>query len=154
MSELYLVRHAKAGNRHAWTGDDRLRPLSKPGRRQAEGLVRLFDGRKVDRILSSPFLRCVQTVQLLASDRALPIEDSDALSEGAPLASVLDLVAELDGVAAVLCSHGDVIPALVEHLAEHGMAIEGEADWRKGSTWILERDGDRIVRGRSLEVPA
>ena len=154
MSELYLVRHAKAGSRNAWTRDDRLRPLSKPGRRQAENLVRLFDGRKVDRILSSPFVRCVQTVRRLSIERALPIEESDVLSEGAPLASVLELVAELDGVAAVLCSHGDVIPALVEHLAEHGMAVEGEPDWRKGSTWMLERDGGRIVRGRSLAVPA
>jgi len=154
VSELYLVRHAKAGSRERWTGDDRRRPLSKPGRRQAEDLVRLFDGRKVERILSSPFVRCVQTVQPLAIDRALPIEESDALSEGAPLASVLDLVAELDGVAVVLCSHGDVIPSLVEHLAEEGMTIEGDPNWMKGSTWILERDGDRIVRGRSLEVPA
>jgi 8-oxo-dGTP diphosphatase len=153
VSELYLIRHAKAGSRERWTGDDRLRPLSKRGRRQAEALVRLFDGRAVERIVSSPFLRSVQTVEPLANDRSLPIEENEALSEGAPLSSVLEIVGRLNGVAAVLCSHGDVIPTLVEHLAADGMAVEGEPDWRKGSLWILEREGDRIIRGRFVAAP-
>jgi 8-oxo-dGTP diphosphatase len=154
VSELYLIRHAKAGSRERWIGDDRLRPLSKSGRRQADALVKLFDGRAVERIVSSPFLRCVQTVQPLANDRALPVDESEALSEGAALAGVLQLVDGLNGGAAVLCSHGDVIPTLVEHLAADGMAVEGEPDWRKGSLWILERDGDRILRGRFVAAPA
>ena len=138
MRELYLIRHAKAGSRERWTADDRLRPLSKRGHRQAEALVRLFDGRAVERIV----------------DRSLPIDESEALSEGAPLSSVLEFVGGLHGVAAALCSHGDVIPTLVEHLAADGMAVEGEPDWRKGSLWILERQGDRIIRGRSVAAPA
>ena len=154
MSELCLIRHAKAGSRERWTGDDRLRPLSKTGRRQADALVRLFDGRAVERIVSSPFLRCVQTVQPLADERDLRVDESEALSEGAALSSVLEFVGGLDGVApAVLCSHGDVIPTLVEHLEADGMAVEGEPDWRKGSLWILERDGDRILRGRFVAAP-
>ena len=36
---LYLVRHAKAGSSHDFTGDDRLRPLSPAGRRQAKALA-------------------------------------------------------------------------------------------------------------------
>ncbi|HEY7399785.1 MAG TPA: phosphoglycerate mutase family protein [Actinomycetota bacterium] len=154
MSELYLVRHAKAGNRERWSRDDRLRPLSKNGRRQAEALVRVFDGRKVDRILSSPFLRCLQTVATLAADRMLPIEEVDALAEGASLQEVLAVVAEVDGISAVLCSHGDVIPTLVEHLVDEGMRVEGEPDWRKGSTWIIEHEPDGGLRGRSLETPS
>lgn len=153
MSELYLLRHAKAGSRNSWTGDDWHRPLSKPGRRQAQGLVGLLDGRKVDRIVSSPYVRCVQSLEPLARERALPIEESEALAEGAQLSEVLDLVVELDGVAAVMCSHGDVIQELVEHLSGDGMVIEGEPDWRKGSLWILEREGDRILRGRSVAAP-
>lgn len=154
MSELYLVRHAKAGSRERWQGDDRLRPLSKSGRRQAEALVELFDGRKVERVVSSPYLRCVETVQPLAADRLLPIEEADALAEGAPLDEVLAFVAELDGVSAVLCSHGDVIPALVEHLVQRGMLIDGEPNWRKGSTWVIERRADDLLHGSSLETPA
>ncbi|HEV8564978.1 MAG TPA: phosphoglycerate mutase family protein [Actinomycetota bacterium] len=154
MSELYLVRHAKAGKREASTDDDRLRPLSKSGRRQAEGLVRLFRGREVERILSSPFVRCVQTVRPLAIERGSPIEETSALSEGASVTEALDLIAELGDVPAVLCSHGDVIPALVEHLAENGMTIDGERDWRKGSTWVLERNGGRFRRAHSMDAPA
>jgi 8-oxo-dGTP diphosphatase len=154
MSELYLVRHAKAGNRERWKGDDRLRPLSKNGRRQADALVKVFEGRKVERILSSPFLRCVQTVEALAAERMLPVEEVEALGEGASLGEVLAVVAEVDGSAAVLCSHGDVIPTLVDHLVDEGMRIDGEPDWRKGSTWIIEHEPDGSLRGRSLEAPS
>ncbi len=51
---VYLVRHAKAGDRQAWPGDDLSRPLSKTGRRQAKALVRVLSGRMIERILSSP----------------------------------------------------------------------------------------------------
>src|SRR5205809_614665 len=49
---VYLVRHARAGDRHDWGGADDLRPLSKPGRRQAEALVDALRDARVDRILS------------------------------------------------------------------------------------------------------
>ena len=54
---LFLVRHAKAGARAEWRGDDRDRPLSVKGERQANRLVAAFRGKAVDRILSSPTLR-------------------------------------------------------------------------------------------------
>ena len=54
---LLLVRHARAGNRSKWRGDDRLRPLTRKGTRQAEGLVGLLDQLGPERILSSPFVR-------------------------------------------------------------------------------------------------
>src|SRR5438270_12184602 len=58
---VYLVRHAKAGDRQAWEGEDRLRPVDQPGWRQAEGLAEAFQGEPLDMILSSPYLRCFQT---------------------------------------------------------------------------------------------
>ena len=64
---LYLVRHAKAGGRQEWRGDDRLRPLSKEGRRQADSLARRLARLTTGDLLSSPYLRCVQTVEPLAS---------------------------------------------------------------------------------------
>ena len=147
---VYLVRHGKAGSRSAWTDADELRPLSKTGRRQAEGLVRAFRGLEVELVLSSPYVRCIQTVRPLALDRGLTVEVADVLTEGAPLAPVLELVEELASTPAVLCSHGDVIPAVVLHLAEVGMRIDGERDWQKGSVWVLEREGGRFTRGRYL----
>jgi 8-oxo-dGTP diphosphatase len=149
---IYLVRHAKAGDRSKWTEDDRLRPLSKAGRRQAEALVRSFNGLRFDRILSSPFVRCEQTVRPLALDRGLRIEPAEALAEGAPLDGLLQLVAELDEEAVVACAHGDLIPEAIAHLRDLGVPAD-DGPTKKGSTWILERAGGEVVRARYLPPP-
>ena len=138
-----LVRHAKAGSRHAWHGRDRLRPLSQAGRAQANGLVDAFDGRPVERLLSSPFLRCVETLEPLALSRGLAIETTKALVEGAPVQDALRLVEETArGANAALCTHGDVLTGLIRHLGETGVSLRGHADekedFRKGSIWHLE----------------
>jgi 8-oxo-dGTP diphosphatase len=149
---LYLVRHAKAGDREQWTEDDRLRPLTKKGRRQAEGLVQLFRRLEVTRIVSSPYLRCVQSVRPLALARGLTIELSDALAEGAPTADAVGLV-DASSTGSVFCSHGDVIPAVIDHLRGIGMLIDGEIGWKKGSVWILERRLGRYIRARYAPPP-
>jgi 8-oxo-(d)GTP phosphatase len=149
---VYLVRHAKAGDRAAWTEDDDLRPLTKKGRAQAEGLVRLFLELAVDRIMSSPSVRCVQTVRPLAIARSLPVEEEASLAEGTGRAIALELVRSTGG-AVVMCSHGDVIPAVVLDLADRGVAMTDPPTWKKGSTWMLERDGGLFTALRSLGLP-
>src|SRR5947209_8335702 len=110
MAEQVLIRHAHAGSRERWAGrDDRLRPLSKKGRRQAEGLVRSLHTIPLERVLSSPYRRCVETVEPLARARDLRIEETDALAEGAGLEAVLALLRELAGRPSALCTHGDVM---------------------------------------------
>jgi 8-oxo-(d)GTP phosphatase len=147
----YVVRHAKAGDRSEWSGDDRLRPLSKPGRRQALGLVRFFEGRSVDRILSSPAVRCVETVRPLAEERSLDVEIHDEFDEGASLEGALGLLDRLASEEAVLCGHGDLIPAAIDHLEDQGGKIVGDRrNWKKGSVWILEREAGLVVRARSV----
>jgi 8-oxo-(d)GTP phosphatase len=150
---LALIRHAKAGDRGAWTEDDRLRPLTKKGRRQAEGLVGVFEGRAVERIVSSPFVRCVQTVRPLALARHLPAEEDEVLSEASPLPEVLAFLRGLSG-AVVLCSHGDVIPSVVLHLEQRGLGLADPPEWKKGSTWFLERDGGLFTAARYAPPPA
>ena len=76
----YLVRHAHAGDKHAWVGPDRLRPLSEPGRREAHGLLVQLRPYPIARILSSPTVRCLQTVEPLAQRRGLPIEPTQVLA--------------------------------------------------------------------------
>jgi 8-oxo-(d)GTP phosphatase len=56
---VYLNRHAKAGDRDSWADDDRLRPLSGRGHLQARALADLLGDATFDRILSSPFVRCM-----------------------------------------------------------------------------------------------
>jgi broad specificity phosphatase PhoE len=79
---LLVVRHARAGDRAAWVGDDRLRPLDKRGRAQALALVEACEAFAIERILSSPYLRCMQTVEPLAASREVELEMSDDLGEG------------------------------------------------------------------------
>jgi 8-oxo-dGTP diphosphatase len=149
---VYLVRHAKAGDREEWSEDDVLRPLTRKGRAQAEGLVTLFRDLPVDLVLTSPYVRCVQTVRPLAIARSVPLEEHDVLAEGATTADALSLLRSRGG-AVVACSHGDVIPAVVEALAEQGLEILDPLVWKKGSTWLLERDGGLFTSARYLGMP-
>ena len=145
----FLVRHAKAGSRGDWDGPDHLRPLSKKGHRQAEALVSLLADAQVKRIVSSPFVRCVETVAPLAALLGLEVETSDALAEGAPVAPGIDLLEAVAGDNGVLCSHGDVIPALLDALrARDGLAIPADFACAKGSTWVIEGPAPPFVEAR------
>ena len=150
---VFLVRHAKAGDRDAWVEDDDLRPLTRKGRMQAEGLVAMFRDHPVDHVVSSPSVRCVQTVRPLAIDRSVPIEEHTALVEGAGTEGALALVRSRGG-AVVMCSHGDVIPAVVLALAELGVEMTDPPMWKKGSTWKLERDGGLFTSASYLGPPS
>jgi phosphohistidine phosphatase SixA len=149
----YLVRHAKAGDRKAWSGDDRARPLSKSGRRQAKALVRILSSRPIERIVSSPAQRCLETVRHLAEQRGSSIETRDELLEGAPLAGLLALLDEVRSVPTVLCAHGDLIPEAVEHYEARGAIVAPERGWRKGSIWVLEREAGLVVRATYIPPP-
>jgi 8-oxo-(d)GTP phosphatase len=149
----HLVRHAKAGDRSAWRGDDDGRPLTQGGRRQARALVDTFAGERVDRILSSPAVRCVQTVEPLAEARGLRIEVRDELREGASLSGLLSLLARFEASPAVLSGHGDLIPEAVLTLEADGLRVGAERAWRKAGTWTLEREGGLFVRARYRHPP-
>jgi phosphohistidine phosphatase SixA len=113
-----LLRHVRAGDRAAWNGDDRLRPLDARGRGQAEALAALLPELGVRRVVSSPYVRCVQTVEPLAAALGVEIELDDRLAEGAGAAAA-PLLAE-DGV--VACTHGDVVEELLGRPLKKGAA--------------------------------
>jgi 8-oxo-(d)GTP phosphatase len=106
----FLVRHASAGDHHAWADDDRMRPLDEKGRRQAADVAAALRAGDVRRIVSSPSLRCVQTVEPLAAGLGLEVELDERLSEGAGQAA--SGLLDEDGV--VLCTHGDVARDLLD----------------------------------------
>jgi 8-oxo-dGTP diphosphatase len=150
---VYLVRHAKAGSRRNWSGKDAQRPLSKPGHRQADQLVSLLAAAELTRIVSSPYVRCVQTVEPLAAACGLTVDLTDALAEGATVAEAAALLDKLAREQAVLCSHGDVIGDLLMHLADCGIRI-GDFRLEKGSVWVLDTDDGRVTRARYLPPPS
>ena len=113
MKAVILIRHASAGDREHWSGDDRERPLDERGWRQAEELVRSLAGYEIERIVSSPAVRCVQTVEPVARELGIEIEGTGELTEGATREQALTLVDEVRGTGVVLCTHGDVVVELL-----------------------------------------
>jgi phosphohistidine phosphatase SixA len=146
----YLIRHAHAGSRSEWDQPDRSRPLSDRGTAQAEAIREALADRPVDRILTSPARRCVQTVEPLAEARGLRIEESGALFEGSDPAAGLDLLTELAGENVVFCSHGDLIPDLIRLLTLRGLETTGRTGNKKGSIWVLESDKGHFVKAEYL----
>jgi 8-oxo-dGTP diphosphatase len=145
---ILVLRHVDAGDRAAWDGDDRSRPVSPAGLRQAIALVDTLADRPVTAVLSSPYRRCVQSVEPLAAATGAVIEEVDELAEGAPFDAVDRLLrtaqgrARETGGAVVVCSHGDVIGMLVTWLEDQGVALPAPARWPKASTWVLDGDLD------------
>ena len=139
MSQLYLVRHAKAGERRLWAGDDTLRPLSKKGWKQSELLAKRLAQLDPGLLCSSPYVRCVQTLEPLATRLGTTIETDQRLSEGEPVEPVLELLAEAPDNS-VLSSHGDIISATLTVLDDGGAKLRTPPDWRKASVWVLHRN--------------
>jgi len=149
---LFVVRHAKAGQRAGWDGDDLSRPLSSSGRKQAGALAERLAPERPSGLYVSPFVRCVQTLEPLGSLLGIDVLPDERLAEGASVEAALELLGEV-GDRSVLCTHGDVIPELVSALARRGMRIKGPPDWRKASVWVLDRDDDHDVTTGRAEPP-
>jgi 8-oxo-dGTP diphosphatase len=142
---LLLIRHAQAGSRKDWDGDDRIRPLSPNGRRQAAALVEQLEPWAPSRILSSPYRRCIETVKPLADELGLKVEVVAELAEGAGPDAVR-LVRSLKDSHVALCTHGDVIPEILVALADEDRVDLGPAPRQaKGSTWVLGSKKGRFV---------
>jgi len=149
---IYLVRHAKAGERRTWTDDDTKRPLSGKGWKQAEAIADRLARKGATELRSSAYVRCMQTLEPLAEKLGTEVIDEPRLFEEEPFEPVLDLLEEVpDG--AVLCSHGDIIPAVIQALHRRGMEVDTPADWRKGSVWVLKRTKGRITKGKVWPPP-
>lgn len=153
---LFLVRHAKAGDRSKWDGDDRFRPLTKKGWRQAERVCERIADLVVPesglRLVSSPYVRCRQTIEPLSARLEVTIEDDTRLAEGFRLDGALELVMSLPH-GSVLCSHGDVIPEVITALQRRGAEMLSDPDWRKASVWVLDRHGTDVIAATCWPPP-
>lgn len=135
---LYLVRHADAGSRRNWGGDDMIRPLTSEGRHQAADIAGLLVDFGVNRFLSSPYRRCIETIVPAAAARGVQTEITEALTEG-PHDDAVRLVRSLAQATVAFCSHGDIIPGVLDVLAtEDGLDLGKQPRCQKGSIWVLE----------------
>jgi broad specificity phosphatase PhoE len=151
---IYLVRHAHAGSRGSWHGDDDLRPLSAQGRRQTEHLLSLLADEPVGRLFSSPTRRCTETLEPLARRMGRPIETADELAEDADPEEAERFLLAHAPENPVACSHGDLIPRVLHRLHAAGMRASADTIAPKGSMWMLAvDDGGAVVTG-TYHAPA
>jgi phosphohistidine phosphatase SixA len=124
---MILLRHASAGDSSKWEGDDNERPLDKRGRKQAQKLVEELAPFTIQRILSSPAVRCVETVVPLAQARGLEIEQRAELGEELQGSEGAELVRDLVGTRALVCGHGGL-----------ERAIPGAPHLKKGAFFVVD----------------
>ncbi|MEP7036210.1 MAG: NUDIX hydrolase [Actinomycetota bacterium] len=127
---LVIVRHAKSKSRSGWRHADPLRPLDARGRERAEALVPLLAAYGVTRVVTSPSVRCLDTVLPYAVATGYGTNIKVGLSEEGfadhPDRAPHHLTRLLErGEPAVLCSHGPVLPVLLDALA--GIADSSES---------------------------
>jgi broad specificity phosphatase PhoE len=152
--QLVLVRHGHAGTKEGWPDDDRLRPLDARGRRQAEHLAQVIVPLGPVAIVSSPYMRCLQTVAPLAARTHLTVEEDDALvPDGATRAlPALRLYAAQPGAQpVVLCTHGEVMGEVLQALArEDGLKVRRRTPGPKGCAWVLDFKKERADVARYI----
>jgi 8-oxo-dGTP diphosphatase len=153
MPTFYFVRHAKAGSRSNWDGDDRARRLTKSGMKQADALVAVLAPYAISAILSSPYERCVQTVEPLARARRLKVQETRHLAEGARLKGAFQFIEDPELDDTVLCTHGDVMQELVEDLIRRRIVKASHMALEKCSTWVVEVDDGSPVGARYIPAP-
>ena len=161
LSGIVLLRHARAGSRDGFEGDDDERPLDERGRLRAARLVEELLPFAPGAVHSTPLARCLETVQPLALSLGLPITDEPLLSEPeyqTDPASVRRRVTELalldsDPGSVVVCSQGGVIPGVVKSLAGRGNVALPTAGTSKGSYWYLSFDGKQLVQADRYPAP-
>lgn len=145
---LFVVRHAVAGSRQRWTDPDHIRPLTGKGWRQARSIADRLAPEGIERLVSSPYVRCTQTLEPLGEMLGIPVEEHPALAEGGGMASTMRLIEELSGTNVALSSHGDVIPSAIFRLAEAGTSLSHPIYFcKKGSIWAVN-----VVGGEPLSA--
>jgi phosphohistidine phosphatase SixA len=147
-----LVRHAHAGDKRQWQGADSHRPLSERGRQQAEGLAHNLSGLDMPRLISSPYVRCQQTLRPLAAHSRREIETSRFLAPDARPNELHDFLAGPDLEGAVLCTHGETLSALIRRWRQKDgvtfsiggphsdRSLAGKNATEKGAAWIVVDD--------------
>lgn len=144
---VLLVRHAHAGDRHRWDGDDdALRPLTAKGVRQAYDLSIALAHFNIDRVASSPATRCVATVENTAQARGLEVAVKKQLWEDTPIRLAEELVVNTGRKTTLLCTHGPIMAGVLRSLLGTKRPIPHE----KGSAWVLDIKKRAVVDANYL----
>jgi 8-oxo-dGTP diphosphatase len=160
---VLVVRHATAGSKSRFSGDDTKRPLDKKGRAQAEALVGQLLAFGATDVYAADRVRCHQTLEPLAEELGVDVHDEPLLSEEAYADNpkrarrrILEIAAQ-NGTPAI-CTQGKVIPDLIEWWCDRDGVRPDKSRNRKGSTWVLSLSAGKLVAadhiGSALAVNA
>jgi 8-oxo-dGTP diphosphatase len=147
-----LVRHAHAGERKKWSGNDALRPIDPEGQAEAERFAELALLFAPQRIVAATPLRCKQTLEPLAAALGQPIVLDGAfaeppLAEDAPAKAKVGAQRMLElrdaGGLPVVCSQGKVMPDMLATLRGEGDPAPYKTP--KGAGWVLTWAGERLL---------
>lgn len=160
LHQLILVRHAKAGRRGRFRGDDRDRPLDEAGSEQARALAVLLGLFGAQHLYAADRLRCLQTLVPLSEELRTEITPVPELSEeafaadpGAAERRLLEIADPDRPGVPVVCSQGKVIPPLLQRWAARDGVELPSARNRKGSLWILTLRDRTLVQADHLASP-
>ena len=149
-----LLRHASAGRKTTWRGDDVLRPLDERGEAEAQTLAGLLSCFAPQRVISSATERCLATVRPYAEQAGAAIEAEAAFTQrpglegdrdAAARRRMAELIAEPSPM--VICGHRENLPVLLSQALtslDDGQAAD---DWSppKGGFWVLHIAAGRLA---------
>jgi 8-oxo-dGTP pyrophosphatase MutT (NUDIX family)/broad specificity phosphatase PhoE len=147
---VLIVRHGTAGSKSRFSGDDKLRPLDKKGRAQAEALVAQLSSFGATDVYAADRVRCHQTVEPFAEELGVTINNEPTLTEEAYADNPKRgrrRVLQIAGAhrAPVICTQGKVIPDLIAWWCERDGVRPDKSRNRKGSTWVLSLAEGRLI---------
>jgi 8-oxo-dGTP diphosphatase len=153
-----LVRHAHAYAKRRWTGPDDERPLSRRGEEQARDLVPALVQLGATRLLSSPTLRCRQTLQPASEELWVPVQPISTLAVDAQADELLELLSSAEVRDAALCTHGETLrvlsqawqPLWRETTRSPPPDVSGTP---KGGCWVVENYGTPEATAHFLGRP-
>lgn len=167
LHNVVLLRHALAGVRQDWVGDDQARPLDRTGVAQTLGLRESMQSWPIEEIWTSPAVRCRHTVMALAADRRLPVYDAPWLSVDAGRDAVVAAVSSLSG-SVLLCVHGESVDGLLGVLTdgrpeiwqralgleESSTDVDFDRGLEKGAAWNLRFNDGTLAEATLMPAPA
>jgi 8-oxo-(d)GTP phosphatase len=147
---VLIVRHCVAGSKSRFSGDDKIRPLDKTGRAQAEALVGQLSSFGATDVYAADRVRCHQTVEPLAAELGVTVSNEPTLTEEAYAENpkrgrrrVLQIAGSHH--TPVICTQGKVIPDLIAWWCEREGVRPDKSRNRKGSTWVLSLADGRLI---------
>jgi len=152
---IILLRHAKALDPLTFLDADQRRPLAERGLRQAEQIVESLAAWAPSKLISSSSVRCLQTIDPYATRSRRKVTDTDVISQhtfSGPTQEITELIDRRihKRKNAIICSHGPVLPVLLDEIIEatdtertFALAHSAELDTASFTVVHLRRNNSR-----------